>query len=63
MLIPHELYRSLGNSNEKRQMTYRVFFHHELEPVILDRIRKETNGNFALGTDRFSEEVSKVPAR
>jgi putative transposase len=60
ILTPHELYRSLGNTDKKRQIAYRELFHHELAPGDLDKIRKATNGNFALGTDRFSEEVSKM---
>jgi putative transposase len=63
ILTPHELYRSLGNTDEKRQMAYRELFRHELKLGDLDKIRKATNGNFALGTDRFSEEVSKMIAR
>jgi putative transposase len=29
----------------------------------IDKIRKATNGNFALGTDRFQEEVSEMVGR
>jgi putative transposase len=38
-------------------------FRHELESGEIDKIRKATNGNFALGTDRFYEEVSKMLVR
>ncbi len=63
ILTPQELYRSLGNTDKKRQMAYKEHFRHELKLGDLDKIRKATNGNFALGTDIFSEEVSKMIAR
>jgi putative transposase len=60
--MSHALYRSLGNTGEARQMAYRDLFRHELELGDLDKIRRATNGNFALGTDRFFGEVSKTIA-
>jgi putative transposase len=42
---------------------FRELFRHELESGEIDKIRKATNGNFALGTDRFHEEVSKMIGR
>jgi putative transposase len=59
----HALYQSLGSTDEERQIAYRELFRHELESGEIDKIRKATNGNFALGTDRFHEEVSKMIGR
>ena len=36
---------------------------HELEPGEVDKIRKATNGNFALGTIRFQEEIGRMLGR
>lgn len=54
---------NLGHDNEERQFAYRELFRHELEPEKIDKIRKATNGNFALGSNRFIEEVSKMLGR
>lgn len=63
ILTPHELYRSLGNTDNQRQAEYRELFRHQIAPGDVDKIRRATNGNFALGTDKFSEEVSKMISR
>jgi putative transposase len=53
LITPHVLYQNLGYDNEERQFAYRELFRHELEPGEIDKIRKATNGNFALGSSRF----------
>lgn len=60
MLAPHELYQSLGLEDSERQAAYREFFRHELESGELHKIRKATNGNFALGSKRFTRELSEM---
>jgi putative transposase len=35
-------------------------FNNELEPGKIDEIRKTSNGNFAFGSSRFSEEISEM---
>ncbi len=59
----HILYQGLGKDASKRQTTYREFFRNELEPGEIDKIRRATNGNFALGTDRFTEDICEVLGR
>ncbi|MEA3469018.1 MAG: hypothetical protein U9R57_12470 [Thermodesulfobacteriota bacterium] len=44
-------------------MAYRELFRYELEAGEIDKIRKATNGNFALGNSRFSEEISDMIGR
>ena len=63
LLTPHPLYLSLGHSDDARHTAYRELFRHELDPGMVDRIRSATNGNFALGNDRFSEEISRTLGR
>ncbi len=63
LLQPHELYLQLGQTTEERTATYREMFCHEIEPDIIDRIRKATNGNFVLGNERFAAEVEKILGR
>lgn len=63
LLTPHVLYQSLGQTDSEREMAYRELFRYELEAGEIDKIRKATNGNFALGTSRFSEEISDMIGR
>jgi REP-associated tyrosine transposase len=63
LITPHVLYQGLGKTDEKRQIAYRELFRHELEPGKIDKIRKATNGNYALGVGRFHEEVCKTIGR
>jgi putative transposase len=63
VLTPHSIYQQLGTTPETRQQAYRELFRHELDPGLIDLIRKATNGNFALGSNRFSEQIAEVLGR
>ncbi|MDU9049764.1 MAG: transposase [Candidatus Electrothrix sp. Rat3] len=63
LITPHIFYRDLAHDDEERQLAYRELFRHELEPGEIDKIRKATNGNFALGSTRFGEEISEMLGR
>ena len=63
LLQPHEVYRALGTDVENRQAAYRELFRHELEPGLVDEIRRATNGNFALGSERFGVELAQLLGR
>ena len=58
LLTPHVLYDTLGCSEIERQRYYRELFRYQLDPGIVDEIRKATNGNFALGSDRFKAQIT-----
>jgi putative transposase len=45
--------RTLAYDDKERQLAYREVFRHELEPGEIDKIRKATNGNFALGSSEL----------
>ena len=62
-LVSHETYERLGGSEEDRRAAYRELFRSDLEPEMVDKIRKATNGNYALGSERFAEEVALMLAR
>ncbi|SFO06708.1 putative transposase, partial [Formivibrio citricus] len=57
LIEPHELYCALGTDPAARQAAYRELFRYQLEPGMVDAIRRATNGNFALGDSRFGEEI------
>ena len=54
----HPLYDALGTDAESRQAAYRELFRHQIEPGLVDEIRRATNGNFALGNDRFGVQIA-----
>lgn len=58
LVKPHSLYMALGLDNAGRQRAYRELFRDELESGLVDDIRRETNGNFALGNERFAAQIS-----
>lgn len=63
LISPHPLYLSLGKDADARSTAYRELFRHELEPGLVDEIRKATNGNFALGDNRFAAEIGAALGR
>jgi len=58
LVRPHRLYKALGLDDAQRQAAYRQLFLRELDPDVMDAIRSATNGNYALGTERFTNQVS-----
>lgn len=63
LIRAHGLYEALGPDGAERQAAYRELFRHELEPGLVDQIRRATNGNFVLGNERFATEVAAAIGR
>ena len=63
LVQPHGLYQSLGHTPAERQAAYRELFRYQLDPGLVDEIRKATNGNFALGNQRFAEQIATALGR
>ena len=59
----HPLYLLLGKTEQERQAAYLELFRYHLDPKIIDSIRRSTNGNFALGNDRFQNEIAQALKR
>ncbi|RLA50492.1 MAG: transposase [Gammaproteobacteria bacterium] len=59
----HFMYEALGLTETARQANYRELFRDDLEPGLIDEIRKATKGNFVLGDNRFKEEIGKTLGR
>ncbi|MGH8246774.1 MAG: transposase, partial [Gammaproteobacteria bacterium] len=59
-LTPHGEYLGLGSDDEERYEAYRRLFDSELDPELLRDIRKSTHGGYALGNQRFREEIEKT---
>ena len=60
---PHCIYTCLGRDALRREKAYRELFRYQLDPGMVDEIRHATNGNYALGTERFRQEVEKALGR
>lgn len=63
LIQPHPLYTALGSDATTRQVAYRELFRYALEPGLLDKIRRATNGNFALGNEQFAAQVATMIGR
>jgi putative transposase len=63
LVMPHALYMALGQDVSSRVSTYRSLFRYELEPGLVDEIRRATNGNFALGNAHFAAWVADMLGR
>ncbi len=63
LVRPHPIFEGLGVDEANRQAAYRELFRHELEPGLVDEIRKATNGNFLLGDLRFAADVAAALGR
>lgn len=59
----HPLYLALGTDQSTRQAAYRDVFRDQLDPELIDRLRRATNGNFALGDLAFTEQISQAIGR
>ena len=63
LITPHQQYIDLAGDCEQRVKVYRELFRYQLEPGIIDEIRNATNGNYALGSDLFKDEVTAMLGR
>ena len=62
-LKPHGLYTALEKTPEARQAAYRELFRYQLDPGLVDQLRSATNGNYALGNERFLSEMTAALGR
>lgn len=60
---PHPLYQALGAGVTERLAAYRELFKDALQSGQLDEIRRATNGNYALGNERFARQVMAALGR
>ena len=58
LLTPHVLYRALGPSDAARQTVYRDMFKARIDPDVLTRIRRATQGGEVIGNQRFREQIA-----
>jgi putative transposase len=63
LVQPHALYQRLGGTAEERQAAYRALFKARIPEATLSEIRDATNKAWALGNDRFRQEIEKLAER
>ncbi|HUW25681.1 MAG TPA: transposase [Gallionella sp.] len=62
-IVPHEQYLRLGREGAERRETYRALFKAHLDEEVVGQIRSATNGNYALGSERFQREIGAALGR
>jgi putative transposase len=63
LVTPHERYWSLGSDAISRQAAYRALFEEVLDDRVLREIRESTNKRWALGSERFRNELAAQTTR
>jgi putative transposase len=57
LIVPHEEYLRIGRDEQTRLEAYRALFKAHLDEETVGQIRSATNGNYALGGERFQKEI------
>lgn len=63
LITPHEEYLRISRDQPTRLEAYRALFKAHLDEEIVGQIRNATNGNFALGGERFQKEIEVALGR
>ena len=63
VVTPHDIYNSLGRTDEARQDSYRSMFRAALGDEKLAIIRAGTNAGWAIGGERFANKVAAKAGR
>ena len=63
LVTPHEEYLRLGRDPRDRREAYRALFKAHLNETLVKQIREATNGNYALGNQRFQVEIERALGR
>ena len=63
LITPHSIYSALGSNDIDRLACYRELFRSHLDAGMVDEIRAATNGNFALGSILFKEQITTAIGR
>jgi REP-associated tyrosine transposase len=59
LVTPHVLYQALGARTHQRQAAYRNLFQAHIDRKTLEAIRQATQKGWALGNDRFKDEIEQ----
>ena len=59
----HPVFRGLGRTEAERQVSYRALFRTPLEQGFVEALRAATNGGWALGGERFKQQIAAALKR
>jgi len=62
-ISPLQDYLALDSDIESRMANYRSLIQKDLDRSLIHEIRSATNGNYALGNNRFKSEVERMLQR
>lgn len=60
VVTPHPLYLALDQQPDHRRERYRHLFKVGMDPERVNEIRAATNGNYALGSTLFAEQIAQA---
>jgi putative transposase len=63
LVVPHEEYLRLGTNATDRCEAYRALLKEQLDADVVTEIRDATNGNIALGNERFRTHIEAALGR
>jgi putative transposase len=63
LIVPHDEYTRLAHDESSRLDAYRALFKSHLDEEVVGQIRSATNGNFALGGERFQRDIEAALGR
>lgn len=63
LIVHHDEYRRLAPDEKERLEAYRTLFKAHLDEDVVGQIRSATNGNYALGCERFQSEIETALGR
>ncbi len=63
LITPHNEYLHLSHITETRLKVYKALFKVSIDDQTLQHIRSATHGNYALGNNRFEDEIAQALKR
>ncbi len=63
LVSPHPIYTGLACDQLGRERAYRGLFREALPTRLINKVRRATNGNFALGNKQFTDALAKALGR
>ena len=63
LIVPHESYLSLGNSDKEREAAYRLLFEETISDSQLQEIRDSINKAWLLGSEKFKRQIEAQMGR
>ncbi len=59
----HPLWARLGANAAQQQAAYRALFQEKQDETFIDELRAATNGGWAMGEERFKNEIAEAARR